>query len=127
MSAPIGTLWNVYETDGLPRLDVRRADYLAPFFRFGDHEVREFRGRGRKWLIPGAGNLCLPFSVGQSSIDLLVKLFEDGSWRAPCCADPMPPACLVTWQKLGNSRHVRQQCRTTCARDSERAQAAGLD
>src|SRR5262245_49153812 len=46
---------------GLLRPDAGRPNDLAPFFRFGDHEAGEFRGRGREWLIPCARNLCSPF------------------------------------------------------------------
>src|SRR5215468_5877759 len=58
------------------RFEPRELDNLAPFLRFGDHKPGEFRRRGCKWLIPCAGNLCLRFGVGQSSIDLLVEFVD---------------------------------------------------
>ena len=75
-------------TPGLLGLDVGRPDYLAPLLGFLSDELAEVRGRAGKWGFPEIGKPCLHLGIGKASVDLLVELADDLSWRVRRHADP---------------------------------------
>src|SRR5262245_27812324 len=120
----IGTLRNVWR---LLRLDVGRADDLAPLVDVLGNEIAEVGGRTRKGYRSKFGKPVLDLGVGDHRIYFTMKLFEDSSLRVPGCDDAVPAIRLVAGHEVANSRDVRQGVLTLCTSYGQCAQTACLD
>src|SRR5262245_52252361 len=112
---------------GLFGLDVGRPDYLSPLLGFLSDELAELGGRAGKWGFAEIGKPRLHLGIGEASVDPLVELADDLSWRARRHADPVPVACLVARHELTHGRDVRQRVLARRSGYCERAQPASPD
>src|SRR5262245_15037050 len=122
-----GTLWNTWPASASFRVDIGRPNHLRPLFGVVCDELPE---SGRRQWQRHASKIEQPLlhpGVGESSIDLLVKLLDDVSWRALGRADALPPAGLVAWPKLAHRRNIRHSLYAICRRHPQRAHLPGPD
>src|SRR5499427_8859324 len=104
-------------------LDARELDHLGPFLGFGCNESAELGGAKNHWDAADIAEPRPDDRRSQPDIDLAVEPFDDLHWRAGGRADPDPGPRLVSRQRLGDGRHVRQHVESLAARNRERAQA----
>src|SRR5438128_1698530 len=89
------------------KLDVRRADHLAPFLGRADDKLIKLGWRARKH---GGGEVTDPrpdLGIGEPRIDLLVELIDHLDGRAPGSSNPNPGAGLETRLEIAERRDVR--------------------
>src|SRR6476620_5906419 len=99
-------LWNVGR--GLLRLDARELNQLGPLLGFVGDELSEVGGRTRKHVTSKVGEAALYRGIGESAIDLFVKLFDNFCGRGFGRADSIPSIGFVARVKLVQRRGVRQ-------------------
>jgi hypothetical protein len=63
------------------RLDVGRADHLAPLLGFLGNELPEVGGRARKRGATQIGKARLDLGIDKGRVDLLIEFVDDLNWR----------------------------------------------
>src|SRR5262245_22549848 len=106
------------------RLDARELDHLGPFVGLGCNESAELGGAKNHWDGADIAEPRPDVRRSQPGIDLAVEPFDDLHWRAGGRAETVPGPRLVSRQRLGDGRHVRQHVESLAARHRERRQAA---
>ena len=84
------------------RFDLSGANDLAPFLGiFCDHGGEIGRGP-RQYNARHVGNPRLDCRIGEGGINRFIEFIDDLGWRISGRADPVPRACLVAGDKVGN-------------------------
>src|SRR5262245_33270933 len=107
------------------RLDVGRADHLAPLLSLFGDELAEVGGRHRHRRAAQVEQPGLHLRVVESRVDLLVELADDLGRRGLRYAEAVPITPLVARQELTHGRDVRQRVRARRSGYCERTQSAG--
>src|SRR5437763_4068527 len=101
-------LWNIGRVRvTLIRLDVRRADHLAPLLGFVCDQFSEIGRRAPEDDAAQIGQLGLQLRFGEARIDLPVELVDDRGGRIPGCGEAEKPARLIAWHEFAYRRQVR--------------------
>src|SRR2546423_11836587 len=109
------------------RLDLRRANNLAPFLSFFGDNSAEILGRAREHSASHVGKACRDLWIGERGIYLRVELANDFDGRVPGRADPEPRRRFVAGHELGDGRQIGQYLQTSRACHGQCPQLAGAD
>ena len=76
-------------------LDIRRLDYLGPFFGVIGDAFSEFGRRHRQRLDAQADKARLHSGIEHNGVDLLVELFDDSGRGALGRGNAIPAGCII--------------------------------
>lgn len=109
------------------RFDLSGANDLAPFLGiFCDHGGEIGRGP-RQYNARHVGNPRLDCRIGEGGINRFIEFIDDLGRRIFGRADPVPRACLVAGDKVGNWSKVGQSLQARRARNSQCPELACSD
>src|SRR5215813_15530099 len=111
----------------LLRLDVGRADDLAPLVDVFGNEFAEVGGRTHKDCRSKFGKPVLDLGIGDHRIYFTMKPVDDGGRRVPGRDNAIPAIRLVAGHEVANCRDIGQGVLTLCAGYGQCAQTACLD
>src|SRR5262245_39872681 len=97
---------------------------LPPLLGFSGDEGSELLGIERHRHRAEIGEPRLDRRLREHGADLAIEACDDGRRRTLGRAHAGPGPCLVSWQRLGNRRHIRQRLEAPPAGDRERTQRA---
>src|SRR5262249_8172132 len=106
----------------LLRLDVCRADHLAPLLSFVGNELAEVGRRPWKHCAANVSNPRFHTRVGVDRFYLLVELLDDFYGSVLGRAETIHKKCLVAGYEFSHRRDVRQYRRARRDRHRQRAQ-----
>src|SRR5262245_12006711 len=114
-------------TPGLLRLDVGRPNHLAPLLGFVGDELAEVGRRANKHRAAEVSKPRLQPRIGNTGVNLLVKLLDNVGWRASRCANTSECTRLKTWHGIADGWNVWEWIQPRNGCHAERAQLARFD
>src|SRR5262249_56016058 len=87
------------------RLDVGRADHLAPFFGFVGEQLAEVGGRPRKHSSPHISKQSLHPGISETGVDFCVEPSDDFGGRIFGCGKALPTTPFPPPPPIPHSRH----------------------
>src|SRR5947209_7174041 len=94
-------------------LSSRELDHLGPLLNVvGDVPSKVGRRASEQGRTAEVGKLSPDLWIGESSVDLIVELYDDFNGRFARSADTEPRGDLVTRQEIANGRHIGQRLGT---------------
>src|SRR5262245_25649910 len=102
------TLWNVRPRPTLLRLDVGRADHLAPLLSFVGNELAKVGWRVCEHVATQIRKPRLPLGIGLGRVDLRLVSVDGPGGRSLRCAYAEPDTRLVAGQDLADRRNIWQ-------------------
>src|SRR5262249_2623439 len=91
---------------GSLRLDVGRADHVAPFRGFGCEVLSEIGRRPGEWNRTKVQKPSLELGIGEARVDFGIELLDYPARCAFGRANAIPSARLIARQKIANNRDV---------------------
>src|SRR5688572_28673443 len=109
------------------RLDVGRADHVAPFFSFVSDELCKIGRRAAKHHTAQLGKPRLRLGIGEASVYLLVQLVYDRGRCAFRYNDAIPLARLKPGHEFAHSGQIWERVSAHGTRHRKRLQLASSD